>query len=183
MTGAVSFHSTVLIPPGPADIPLKLHLEGQFKVHEARFKTMNVQERVDKLSDRGRGDTHDDTGEVAASFQGRFNLNDGVMKFDNLLFRIPGVQVALNGTYGLPDEKLDMHGTARLEAKLSETVTGFKSFPLKAIDPLFAKKGKGAVVAIRIGGTPSAPAIGLDGGQTLKRALGGAASAGTGRAK
>jgi hypothetical protein len=177
------FHSTILISPGPTDIPLKLHLEGQFKMDEAHFKTMNVQERVDKLSDRGRGDTHDDTGEVPASFQGRFNLNDGVMKFDNLLFRIPDVQVALNGTYGLPDEKLDMHGTASLEAKISETVTGFKSFLLKAIDPLFAKKGKVAVVPIRIGGTPSAPTIGLDGGQTLKQALGGTADAGAGRAK
>jgi hypothetical protein len=115
--------------------------------------------------------------------KGRFKLNDGVMQFDNLLFQIPGVQVALNGTYGLPDEKLDMHGTASLEAKISETVTGFKSFLLKAIDPLFAKKGKGAVVPIRIGGTPSAPTIGLDGGQTLKQALGGTADAGAGRAK
>ncbi len=151
MTGEINFHSAIFIPPGQIKIPNKLHLDGKFNADEAQFGKVNMQDRIDKLSDRGRGDTHDDGGDVASNFQGTFNLNDGVMKLTGLSFHVPGVQVALTGTYGLTDEKLDMHGTASLEAKISQTVTGFKSLLLKAVDPIFEKKGKGAVVPIRIG--------------------------------
>ena len=74
---------------------------------------------------------------------------------------MPGVRISLNGTYGLLDERLDFQGTARLDAKLSETTTGIKSFLLKAIDPLFAKKNAGAVLPIKISGTRSRSSFGL----------------------
>ena len=44
-------------------------------------------------------------------------------------------------------------GTASLQAKLSQTTTGIKSFFLKALDPFFEKKNAGAVIPIHIGGT------------------------------
>jgi hypothetical protein len=75
---------------------------------------------------------------------------------------VPGVQVALRGTYGLIDEKMDLHGTAQLDVKLSQTTRGFKSFLLKALDPLFSKNGKETVLPIHIGGTRSEPSFGLD---------------------
>jgi hypothetical protein len=172
ITGVVSLHSKIVIPPGPSDIAEKLRLEGQFTVAQAFFKQMNIQRRIDKLSDRGRGDTVDNGGTVASNFRGQFTLNRGVMQFGNLTFGIPGVAIALNGTYGLLSGKLDMHGTASLEAKLSQTVTGFKSVLLKAVDPLFSRKGKGAVIPIAIGGTREAPAFRLDAQKTLKEAVG-----------
>jgi hypothetical protein len=75
---------------------------------------------------------------------------------------VPGVEVLLNGTYALEKQEIDLHGTARLQAKLSQTTTGFKSLLLKAVDPFFAKKGAGAVLPIKIQGTGDSPSFGLD---------------------
>ena len=163
MTGAVSFRTKLIVPPGDdIDIAQKLQLDGKFAIGSAHFSELNVQQKVDELSNRGRGqtdDAEDDT--VASNFKGSFVLREGVMTFSNLSFDVPGVRIALNGTYGLLDERLSFHGTASLQAKLSETTTGFKSFLLKAVDPLFKKKTAGAVIPIKIGGTKSNPSFGL----------------------
>jgi hypothetical protein len=42
-------------------------------------------------------------------------------------FLVPGASVSLDGTYGLADGNIDLSGNARLQAKLSQTTTGFKS--------------------------------------------------------
>jgi hypothetical protein len=65
---------------------------------------------------------------VASDFNGHFALDGGIMTFRKLSFRVPGVSVSLTGRYGLTVQQLDFHGTARLDAKLSRTTTGFKSF-------------------------------------------------------
>jgi hypothetical protein len=74
---------------------------------------------------------------------------------------VPGATVQLQGSYKLQGEELDFIGDLRLKAKLSQTVTGKKSFFLKAIDPFFAKKGAGAVVPISITGTRESPTVGV----------------------
>jgi hypothetical protein len=117
---------------------------------------------VNELSHRGSGDPKEpDTDTVASGFRGSFRLDRGVMTLRDLSFQVPGVTIALDGTYGLDDRKIDMHGTASLEAKLSQTTTGIKSFFLKALDPFFEKKKAGAVIPIHIGGTPDHPSYGL----------------------
>ena len=162
LTGAVSFHTKFLLPAGNRDISQKLELDGAFDVAAARFSKADAQQKVDKLSNRGRGQTDDSADDtVASNFQGRFRLRDGVMHFTDLSFSVPGVAILLNGDYGLPDGRLDLRGTARLEAKLSQTTTGFKSFLLKAADPFFKKKGAGAVLPIKITGTRDSPSFGL----------------------
>jgi hypothetical protein len=67
----------------------------------------------------------------------------------------------LAGTYGLRDEKLDFHGTLRLQAKLSQTTKGIKSFLLKPFDPFFRKNGV-TVLPIKVTGTRGQPSFGLD---------------------
>jgi len=84
------------------------------------------------------------------------------MTFRNLTFRVPSAELALDGTYGLLDESLNLHGTAKLEARLSETTAGFKSFLLKALNPFFSRKRAGTVLPIKIEGTRKAPSFGLD---------------------
>jgi len=65
---------------------------------------------------------------------------------------------------------LDFKGELLLDAKISETVTGMKSVLLKVIDPLFKQKdGTGSAIPIKIGGTRSAPAFGLDTRRVFKR--------------
>jgi len=167
MSGAITFRTKLVIPPGPEEIRDKLILHGQFEARQASFKE-NVQQRIDKLSARGRGDTHDATPpndanapSVASNLLGRFALQQGVMTFQQLTFQVPGVQLALNGTYNLMDEQIDMRGTARLSVKLSQTVSGFKSVLLKALDPLFSRNGAGTQLPIHIGGTKSHPSFRL----------------------
>ncbi len=163
MTGAIRFRTKLVIPPGEIEIPKKLQLDGGFEISAARFSQLDVQEKVNKLSHAGKGEPEEpETNTVASDFRGNFALNDGIMTFRKLSFRVPGVGISLNGKYGLLDEQLDFHGTARLEAKLSEMTTGFKSFLLKAVDPLFKKKNAGAELPIKITGTRDDPSFGLD---------------------
>jgi VCBS repeat-containing protein len=44
-----------------------------------------------------------------------------------------------------------------MQAKLSQTMTGAKSFFMKAIDPLFSKNGAGTELPITITGTQENP--------------------------
>jgi hypothetical protein len=163
MTGAVAFHTKFLLPIGNQDVTEALQLDGTFDATAARFSQADAQQKVDKLSNRGRGQTDDSADDtVASDFRGRFTLREGVMHFTDLAFVVPGVAVALNGEYTLNDGKMDLRGTARLQAKLSQTTTGFKSFLLKAADPFFAKKGAGAVLPIKISGTQDSPSFGLN---------------------
>ena len=67
----------------------------------------------------------------------------------------------LTGRYSLDGKEFDFRGKARLEAKLSQTVTGWKSLVLKPVDPLFHKHGAGTEVAVKITGTQSEPHFGL----------------------
>jgi hypothetical protein len=175
VSAVISFRAKLVIPPGDVDIAQKLKLDGSFQAASAHFSKLDVQEKVNKLSHSGKGNPEEpESDTVASDFSGHFALDRGVMTLQQLSFRVPGVRVALNGTYGLEDEKLDFHGTASLEAKLSEATTGIKSFLLKALDPFFKKKNAGAVIPIKIGGTRKEPSFGLDlgGGSRVSGASG-----------
>jgi hypothetical protein len=170
MTGAIGFRTRLVIPPGDIDIAKKLQLAGQFQVASARFLSTTVQEKIDKLSRRASGHVQDeDIDSVASDFRGSFVLKNSVMTLSNLGFRLPGLSLALNGTYELESGQIDFRGTAAMDAKLSETTTGFKSLLLKAVDPFFKKGTQGAVLPIKISGTRDAPSFGLDIG--IKRRL------------
>jgi hypothetical protein len=163
LSGGIGFHTKLVIPPGNKDITQRLRLDGSFGIAEAHFSSPDAQEKLDNLSRRGRGEKSEETEEsVASNFKGHFQLRDGVMHFSDLSFGIPGIDISLTGTYGLTDEQLDFHGTARTQAKLSQMTTGIKSFLLKAVDPFFAKQGAGAVIPLKITGSRDNPQFGLD---------------------
>jgi len=162
MTGPISFHTKLLLPPGDRDVMEKLRLDGQFITPAAHFTKPEVQQKVNELSNRGLGDPQEgDQGRVSSNFRGNFVLQDGLITFKNLAFTVPGADVRLDGTYALRSQRIDLRGDARLQAKLSETTTGFKSFLLKAIDPFFKGKHAGAVIPIKITGTKGSPSFGL----------------------
>lgn len=165
LSGAISFHSKIVLPPGNIDVVQKLELDGAFAVGSAQFSELNVQKKVNELSHRGEGNPDDaDAPTVASDFHGKFTLHEGVLELRDLSFNVPGVAIALHGKYGLEDQSLHFRGTAKLDAKLSQTTTGFKSTMLKALDPFFKKKGSpaGAVIPIAISGTKDKPIFGLD---------------------
>ncbi len=165
LSGAISFHSKIIVPPSDIDVAQKLKLAGAFVVGSARFSHLNVQKKVNELSHHGKGDADDDVAPtVASDFRGNFSLDHGVLAVRDLSFHVPGVVIALDGKYGLENQSLRFQGTATLDAKLSQTTTGFKSTLLKVLDPFFKKKGSaaGAVIPIVISGTKDKPSFGLN---------------------
>jgi hypothetical protein len=102
---------------------------------------------------------------VRSDVGGAFRLSDGVIAFSPLEFKVPGTTVSLAGTYSLDGNVFDFHGKARLDAKLSHMVTGWKAILLKPADPFFSKHGAGTEVPIKINGTKSEPHFGLDFGR------------------
>ena len=167
LTGRMKLQTTFLLPAGEADVPERLQLDGAFSIAQARFTSFNVQQRIDTLSRRGRGDTGNSGPSVVSNLSGRFVMKDGRIRLRNLTFSVPGSAVQLAGSFDLKSEQLDFDGHLLLDASLSETVTGFKSVLVKLAQPFFRRPGGGTMLPIRVSGTPEKPAFGLD----LKKAL------------
>ena len=55
-----------------------------------------------------------------------------------------------------------------MDAKISETVGGFKGVLLKVIDPLFKGENGGSDIPIQISGSRNNPTFGLDKGRIFK---------------
>jgi hypothetical protein len=166
MTGLVRLKTKFDLPPGEADVANRLKLAGNFQVSGAHFTNEKIQGKVDALSMRSQGkpkpaqDNIPDN--VHSEMEGTFSLSNGLISFSQLQFQVPGTRVNLTGTYSLDGNQFDFHGKARLDAKLSQMVTGWKSKLLKPVDPFFSKNGAGTEVPIEIHGTKSDPHFGLD---------------------
>jgi hypothetical protein len=166
MTGAVGLKTSFLLPPGQRDIVDKLRLDGRFRVAKARFTDAQVQEKVNEMSRKAQGEPESDE-QTLSDLQARFRLGDGVLAFPSLRFDVEGGSVRLEGTYALEGGALDFEGVLQMDARISQTTTGAKSFFLRLADPFFRKKGGGSEVPIKVGGTREEPDFGLD----VKRAL------------
>lgn len=167
LTGDVNFGSKIIIPPGKQDVIDKLQLDGQFALLSARFASRKVQERLLTLSNRASGisSSEEDAGQgpnmVASDFRGRFQLKNGTARFSRLSFKVPGALISLAGTYGLQSGKIDMHGTFRMDATLSQTQSGMKQLLLMPFNKLFEKNGAGFEAPLDITGTKDHPTIGI----------------------
>jgi len=106
---------------------------------------------------------------VGSNFDGRFALGNGRLALPTVTFDVPGALVELHGQYGMKREDIAFDGNLYMDAKISQTVTGFKSFLLKAVDPWFRRNGK-TVVPLRISGSRADPKFGVDVGRALRRA-------------
>jgi hypothetical protein len=162
LIGSAKFHTAFELPPGDAPVIDRLTLKGQFDISGARFTDLNVQEKIASLSHHAKGDSrNEEGGQVTSKFVGNFVLANSVATFSNLDFVIPGAEIDLAGKFGLRGQDIDFSGTAKMDAKLSQMTTGWKSIALKVVDPLFSKGGRGTVVPIKISGTRSDPKFGL----------------------
>ena len=167
MTGPVEMKTKLSLAPGDASVADRLKLTGRFHAPAGHFTNQKVQGKLDSLSLRSRGkpkQANENNGEenVAVDLQGVFILNDGLLAFSFLHFLVPGTHVDMTGNYSLDGQEFDFHGKARLDAKISQMSTGWKSILLKPVDRFFSKDGAGTEVPIRITGTESEPHFGLD---------------------
>lgn len=177
MNGPLQVDAQIHIPPGDSTLGARLGVDGTFDLNGIRFTSPKVQNKVDELSLRGQGQAHQAEQEVDAMkagnlqaataanvpsvISGSFVLSNGQIGFPALSYSVPGADVKLTGRYVLQSEGLDFTGVARLHAHVSQMVTGWKSFVLKAVNPFFSRDGAGTEVPIRITGTRASPQIGM----------------------
>ena len=170
MTAAIALKTAMILPPGEIDVTQRIRLKGSFDIRRGRFTSDTVQDKIDELSRRGRGEpTNDEVNDVLADFGGTFALQNGRLDLPKFQFAVEGARVALGGKYTLAVQQLDFQGTLTLDAPLSKTTTGFKSALLKLVDPLFRKKGAGTVLPIVVTGTVSQPSFTIDKGKIIGR--------------
>lgn len=166
MTGPVEMKTRLSLPPGKADVANRLRLAGSFHMPQGHFTNQKVQGRLDSLSLRTQGKPRQATEHpeenVPVDLRGVFTLKDGLLNFSLLHFLIPGTHVDMTGDYSLDGQTFDFHGKVRMDAKLSQMTTGWKSILLKPADRFFSKDGAGTEVPIKVTGTQAEPHFGLD---------------------
>jgi len=171
MEGQLALRTKIRIPPLSGSVTEKLVLDGQFEIVSGKFLRSAIQDKIDELSRRGQGQPKNgEIDEVVSGMQGAFKLDDQVIEFHSLTFRVPGAAVELRGSYDLAGDHIDFHGALKLEAKVSQTQTGWKRFVLKPVDPFFAKNGAGTFLRIKVEGNSAGPKFGLDRGSKDKPA-------------
>jgi len=177
MTGPVHLKTNFELNGGPKDILDRLTLDGSFGLDAIHFTQSAVQQRVDNMSKRGEGKPREvidpsqaiAEDDVASNMNGGFRLKDGVLTLSAVQFQIPGAALEISGTYALEPEELELYGTIRMQAALSQTTTGFKSVLLRLADPFFSKNGH-TVLPIKITGTVQHPHYSLDMGRKEEKA-------------
>jgi hypothetical protein len=170
ITGPIHLKTKFKLAPGREEIPDRLNLNGSFELGSVHFSSSAVQQKIDNLSKRSQGkpkevlNPAEATGldDVRSAVKGNFLLNKGILSLSGINFDVPGADVQLAGTYALQPETLDIHGRVKMQAKLSQTTTGVKSFLLKFANPLFSRSGNGTVLPIKITGSVQHPHYGLD---------------------
>jgi hypothetical protein len=165
MTGDVELHTRMQILPLAEALSLRLLLTGSFDMDQTHFNGASVQDKIDSLSRRAQGQPkNEEISNVLSAMRGDFSLQDGALTLSSLTFQVPGAAVHLKGGYNLDSEQIDMRGVARLRAKVSQTMTGWKRLVLRPVDPFLSKGGAGTLLPIKITGTRENPQFGLDRG-------------------
>ena len=162
LRGPVNIKAKLSLPPGKQKVIEKMSLDGSFAISNGRWSSSEMREKLQSFSRHAQGQPGDeDAGSAVTDLTGLFVLKDSVIHFSKLTFSVPGAGIELAGTYSIRDQKIDMQGHLKMQAKISETVTGAKSVLLKAIDPFFSKNGAGTDLPITITGTHDNPVLGV----------------------
>jgi hypothetical protein len=178
MSGMVSFHAKVSIPPGKRPFLEKVELQGDFGIDAGTFTKSETQEGVNHLSegalrqeDHHKADKDRENPEtVLSDLKGHVRLKDGTARLSNLSFSVPGALARMHGTYSLLAQKIDLHGTLKTDSEPSKATQGVKALMVKLLDPFFKKKHVGYEMPIKITGTYDHPSFGLDlGDQDVKK--------------
>jgi hypothetical protein len=167
--GILIIDAAMDLPQGKAPVLDRVSLQGSVRAEQVRFAKDTVQDKIDELSRRGQGRPSDASiDDVASQMATTFTLKRGVFTYKGLSFNVQGARIQLAGTHSLKSKAVDLKGVVLLNATVSNTMTGYKSWLLKPFDPLFRKNGAGTRLVITVAGTQDQPKVGVDIGRTHK---------------
>jgi hypothetical protein len=163
LTGSVLLKAKLVLPPGKDPVLQKMTLSGRFHVSNARFTDQKVKSAILALSRRGQGKPNDTSiSDVPADFLGSFSLAKANMRFSKLQFVVPGAVAEMKGGYGIRNQQLDFAGDVRLDATVSQTMSGAKRWLLTPFDPIFMRHGAGTYLPVSVDGTREHPELHLE---------------------
>lgn len=169
LTGVLNLKTSLDVPPGKEHVYKRIKLKGTFRLNNAQFTSANVQDRVNELSLRGlglakeaRAKDKNDVAPALAVMQSSFTMANGVVTMPDLLYQVPGADIALSGTYGIDGGAINFTGNAKLQATVSQMIGGWKGALATPLDRFFKKDGVGTEVGVHIDGTRDDPHFGLD---------------------
>lgn len=165
ITGPVSLKAHAYLGPPGNGFMQRLRLTGAFNVPKEKLTDKKTEKSLSSFSDRAAG-TQKNTGlesgpdspppgaDVLSSLEGPAKIENGVVTTHNIIFRVPGAETILSGTFRFHDEAVHLTGKLKMATDISHAATGFKSFLLKPLAPFFKKKNAGAVIPIAVTGLP-----------------------------
>jgi hypothetical protein len=169
LQGGLQLTAKLDIPPGEETVAQRMRLKGRFSIRNANFSNDKIQRDLEQLSLRGLGEPKeakaarlDGLHSVESQMNGDFDLADAKMTFAGLNYSVPGADIGVAGVYSLDGSQFDFRGKVRLQARLSQMVTGWRSWLVKPVDPFFAKHGAGTEIPFTVTGTKSDPKFGVD---------------------
>jgi hypothetical protein len=172
LTGDLTFNALFHLPPGAVPLHQRMIINGNFKLTNALFTSANIQNKIRELSLRGQGKPDaiqsTDSNSILSSMNGGYLINNAILTLPGLTYQVPGANVQFRGTYLLDGGEITLDGTAKLDARLSQMTTGWKSTLLQNIDGLLSHDGAGTQVPIKIEGTRQKPKVSIDFGRLLK---------------
>lgn len=172
MTGSVTFHGHAEIPPDPGGFVQRMKLQGDFGIAGGKFTDKATEGDISRLSESAdkqlKGQRQENPETVLSKLQGHGAATNGVATLSNLSFSVPGAQATLAGTYNLLNYQIDLHGVLATTGQLGDATTGFQSFLVKAMGPLFKRRHAEKVVPFKITGNYQDPRIELDLGSKKK---------------
>ena len=171
MSGVISLQAHSTVPPEGQPFLKEATLQGDFEINDGHFENPSRQQSVDELSETARGlkKRNGDKNEgknnpaenVVSRASGHVDLKNGIATITNLSFSVPGAEALMHGTFNVLNEKIDLHGTMKMEARFSQSTSGIKSLLAKVLDPFFNKK-RGSIVPVVVDGTYHDPHFGID---------------------
>jgi len=163
LRGRAALKMKFVLPPGRSEIAERLTIAGTVSLDDARFTSSAVSRKLDELSRRGQGQPGNMMiTEVPARLAGDFEMAAGRITFSRVGFSLPGAAVDLTGHYDFGAETMNFRGSLKLDARVSQTQTGWKRWALKPANPFFSKHGAGTYLPVAITGSASAPEFALD---------------------
>lgn len=158
ITGAVALRGHVFLSPSGngAGFFDRLHVDGAFDIPAERATDPATEKNLTDFSKRAldkKPEGASANADAVSSLKGAITIRKAIVSTHGLAFTIPGANAKLDGTFNLHTTEARLAGILTMQEEISHTVTGFKSFLLKPLDPFFKKKKAGAVIPIAVVGT------------------------------